>query len=414
MAEIFTSRRAPSMLWGTMIISGTIVGAGMFTLPIVMAGAWYFWSGVLLLIAWGSMLMSGLLFLEANLNYPLGSGYDTLTRDLLGRRWSIINGLSIAFVLGILAYAYISASGPVLKHSLNSFGLNVSVGSAKVLFTLCVAVLVWFGTAMVGRMILLCLGAKLITFFSLFGGLLKQVDTGKLFNAVDHHASYLPYTLMVLPFCLASFGFHGNIAGLVAYYRQDVRRVVGSLLLGTLLALAIYLIWLTGTMGNISRHDFPAIAARGGDVEALISTLRPMLHIPYLNVLLEVFSHFAVACSFLGVTLGLFDYLADRLGWGNAPLQRLKTVILTFGPPLAFSLLFPDGFLYAIGFAGLLATLWAVFTPALVALRARQRFVTMSWRLRGGVLPIILVLLFGIANVVVWIMTQFGWLPVYK
>ncbi|MGC6745554.1 aromatic amino acid transport family protein [Escherichia coli] len=47
------------------------------------------------------MLHSGLMILEANLNYRIGSSFDTITKDLLGKGWNVVNGISIAFVLYI-------------------------------------------------------------------------------------------------------------------------------------------------------------------------------------------------------------------------------------------------------------------------------------------------------------------------
>ncbi|MDU3077037.1 MAG: aromatic amino acid transport family protein, partial [Mixta calida] len=117
MGTAVSASKLPSVLWGTLIITGTVVGAGMFSLPVVMSGAWFSWSAAMLLLTWLCMLLSGLMFLEASLHYPTGAGFDTLTRDLLGRRWNLINGASIAFVLGILTYAYISASGAILQHT---------------------------------------------------------------------------------------------------------------------------------------------------------------------------------------------------------------------------------------------------------------------------------------------------------
>ncbi|MCN4440417.1 tryptophan permease, partial [Escherichia coli] len=64
-----------------------------------------------------------------------------------------------------------------------------------------------------------------------------------------------------------------------------------------------------------------------------------------LDLLLVVFSNFAVASSFLGVTLGLFDYLADLFGFDDSAVGRLKTALLTFAPPVVGGLLFPNGFL---------------------------------------------------------------------
>lgn len=396
-----------------MIICGTVVGAGMFTLPIVMAGAWFGWSLLILLVSWGCMLLSGLLFLEASRHYAPGAGYDTLTRDLLGRGWAALNGLSILFVLGILTYAYISASGPVYQQSLNAAGLPLSTAGAKIALTLCVALVVWLGTKGVGRMMTFFVLAKLLLLVTLFGGLLTQVDLSTLTNGSAAAHAYWPYALGVLPFCLASFGYHGNITGLVSYYAGDRRRVTRALTLGTLMALVIYLFWMTGTMGNLPRAAFPAVVASGGDIAALLAALRDHLHVGALTLLMAVFSHFAVISSFLGVTAGLFDFIADRLQLGNTPLARLKTACLTFLPALSASLWFPNGFLLAIGFAGLFATLWAVIVPAMLCLRACRRFPAPQRRPARLKIAAGVVIAFGVMNIVAWTLSWFDLLPVF-
>jgi tryptophan-specific transport protein len=39
MATLTTTQTSPSLLGGVVIIGGTIIGAGMFSLPVVMSGA---------------------------------------------------------------------------------------------------------------------------------------------------------------------------------------------------------------------------------------------------------------------------------------------------------------------------------------------------------------------------------------
>ncbi len=401
MTEMTLSRRQPSVWWGAMIICGTVVGAGMFTLPVVMAGAWFGWAMVLLLISWGGMLLSGLLFMRVSLTYPPGAGYDTLTKDLLGRGWAALNGLSILFVLGILTYAYISASGPVYQHSISQLGLPISTAEAKVLLTLCVAVVVWLGTTGVSRLMTFCVLAKILLLIVLFGGLLTQVNVPSLLSGPAAGERYWPYALGVLPFCLASFGYHGNITGLVNYYGGNKQNITRALVLGTLLSLALYLFWLTSTMGNLPRAAFPEIVQQGGDIAALMAALRAHLHVNALALMMSIFSHFAVIASFLGVTAGLFDFIADRLGFGNSSIARLKTASLTFLPPLLASIWWPNGFVAAIGFAGLFATLWAVIIPALLAWKSQQRCS----------LAVAFLLVFGEMNILAWLLSWFGVLP---
>ncbi len=81
------------------------------------------------------MLHSGLMILEANLNYRIGSSFDTITKDLLGKGWNVVNGISIAFVLYILTYAYISASGSILHHTFAEMSLNVLHGQLDLVCT---------------------------------------------------------------------------------------------------------------------------------------------------------------------------------------------------------------------------------------------------------------------------------------
>lgn len=112
------------------------------------------------------MLHSGLMILEANLNYRIGSSFDTITKDLLGKGWNVVNGISIAFVLYILTYAYISASGSILHHTFAEMSLNVPARAAGFGFALLVAFVVWLSTKAVSRMTAIVLGAKVITFSS--------------------------------------------------------------------------------------------------------------------------------------------------------------------------------------------------------------------------------------------------------
>ena len=167
-------------------------------------------------------------------------------------------------------------------------------------------------------------------------------------------------------------------------------------------------------VGEGIRPEFIGIAEKGGNIDVLVQALSGVLNSRSLDLLLVVFSNFAVASSFLGVTLGLFDYLADLFGFDDSAVGRLKTALLTFAPPVVGGLLFPNGFLYAIGYAGLAATIWAAIVPALLARASRKRFGSPKFRVWGGKPMIALILVFGVGNALVHILSSFNLLPVYQ
>ncbi len=116
--NILLFSRSRSAFGGAMIIAGTSLGVGMFSIPIVTAGVWFVGSVLLLVATWFCMYASGLMILETNLHHPAGASFHTMVKDILGKKCSILNSLSVAFVLYILTYAYISAGGSIITQAL--------------------------------------------------------------------------------------------------------------------------------------------------------------------------------------------------------------------------------------------------------------------------------------------------------
>ena len=405
--------RRPSVLGGAMIIAGTAVGAGMFSIPVVTAGVWFTGSVLLLIYTWACMYISGLMILEANLNYPAGASFHTMVGDLLGKGWNSLNGLSITFVLYILTYAYISAGGSIITHTLEPY-FGVGQTAAGLVFAIVVAFIVWLSTRAVDRLSTILIGGMVITFLLSTGDMFTHVDPAVLFNTGEDKPSYLPYALASLPYLLTSFGYHGNVPGLVKYYHKDAKSVVRSLFIGTLIALTIYIFWQYVIQGNITRAAFQQIIAEGGNIGSLLKQMGSVASSSIVNQLLNAFSYMALASSFLGVSLGLFDFISDFFKFDDSHAGRTKAALVTFVPPTIGALAFPDGFLYAIGFAGLAATIWAVIVPAMMARASRKRFPQATYRAPGGSAMILFIIAFGLINAVAHILSLMNLLPVYQ
>ncbi|MDX4945140.1 MULTISPECIES: tryptophan permease [Providencia] len=405
--------KQPSILGGAMIIAGTAVGAGMFSIPMVTSGVWFTGSIVLLIYTFACMLLSGLMILEANMNYPAGASFHTMVKDLLGPVWNSINGLSITFVLYILTYAYISAGSSIISSNLSDY-MEMPQAISGLVFALIVAFFVWLSTRAVDRLSTILIGGMVITFVMSIGGMVTTASPSILFNQVENgDTHYLPYALAALPYLLTSFGYHGNVPGLVKYYNKNSRSVVLSLVYGAIITVAIYILWQYAIQGNIPRSAFVQIREEGNNIGALLNQMNLSTNSSFISQFLTLFSYMALASSFLGVSLGLFDFIADFFKFNDNQQGRLKSALITFLPPTVFALVFPNGFIYAIGFAGLAATVWAVIIPALMARASRKRFPKNSYKAPGGMGVIWFVILFGVINAVAHILSLLGLLPIY-
>ena len=400
----------PSLVGGACIIAGVCVGAGMLGLPSAGAGAWSLWSMLAVALTMVVMTVSGWMLLESYRGYPLRVSFDTVTRDLLGEKVNALNNLSVYFVGGILLYAYITSAGLIID------GMT-GMGSqwASVLFTLAFSLLVWHSTRAVDRISVLLVILMGLSFAFGISGLSMNVRLDLLLDRVGSETHYAPYALVMLPVALTSFGYHHSVSSMRAYYGEE-RRASRAILGGTLIALAFYLVWLVSVFGNLPRSEFGPVIAEGGNVDALLKALGSVIESRAVASALNAFSMAAILSSFIGVGLGVFDYLADLFKFDNSRGGRAKSWAVTFVPPLVLSLLFPFGFLVAIGYAGAVATLWTCIIPPLLAwkVRAAQGDEGEGFRAPGGVLMIALVIGFGVLTAAFHLLNMVELLPAYK
>ena len=415
--ENFMSVKTPSLFGGAMIIAGTVIGAGMLANPTATSGVWFTGSLIVLLYTWFSMLSSGLMILEVNPHYPHGASFDTMVKDLLGPIWNAINGVAVAFVLYLLTYAYIFVGGDLTAKGLGgALGIKIPLTVGQLSFFLIFATCVWASARLVDRFTSILIGGMVLTFIWATGGLIAEAKLPVLFDTqAPSGTPYWIYISAALPVCLASFGFHGNVSSLLKYFKGDAPKVAKSLWAGTLIALVIYVLWQIAIQGNLPRNEFAPVIAADGQVSVLIETLSKFVQTGSMAAILSFFSYMAIATSFLGVTLGLFDYIADIFKWDDGFAGRTKTAAVTFLPPLVSCLLFPTGFVTAIGYVGLVATVWTCSLPSLLLLRSRQKFGKgKNYTVYGGAWLIYWVNLFGFLNVLAWVFNKLELVPVFK
>ncbi|WP_454009081.1 aromatic amino acid transporter [Aeromonas sp. Marseille-Q7275] len=398
----------PSVTGGACIIASVCVGAGMLGLPSAGAGAWTSWSSLAIILTMIVMTVSGWMLLEAFKPYELTASFNSVTKDLLGHKINVFNNLTVYFVGGILLYAYITSSGLILSGLL---GINSQL--ASVLFVLVFSCFVWHSTRAVDRISVVLIAFMVLSFVFGVSGLAANIDATILFHSLTEELGQAPYALAMLPVALTSFGYHHSVASMRAYYGEE-QKAKQAILGGTLIALALYLLWLLSIFGNLPRNAFGPIIAKGGDVDVLLGALASVIESKRVSNAINLFSMAAILSSFIGVGLGVFDYLADLFKFDNSRQGRAKSWGVTFLPPLLLSLLFPFGFVVAIGYAGAAATVWACIIPALLAKKSRELAPQGGgFKAPGGQPMVVAVIVFGVLTAVFHLMAMAGMLPIY-
>lgn len=375
----------PSTLSGVVLIVATGIGAGMFSLPVVMAGAWYAWGVIALILTGIIMLFTGLMIVEVNTHFDKHASFDTFSKTLLGRKWSIAVGISIAFVLYIVTYAYLSGTSAILGKTLNEFVLikfNMGPVADKNIQIFCVFLVTFVigfitscSSQLVGRIATILLFGKFVAFFMTFYGLVAHIELNKLFDTVGEAPeihSYLPYVFIMLPYCIVSYVYHSTIPSLSKHFNGNSKKVAKSVTYSAIFMVFFYIFWITVIMGNISRDNFGPIIEAGGQINVFVSTLSNIISSRYMDLILIFFGNFAFAASLLAATLGLFDYIADLAKFDNSFKGRFKTSCLTYIPPAILCAFYPNGFLYAIGSASFFITFWSIILPPLLVKSSRK------------------------------------------
>lgn len=187
---------------------------------------------------------------------------------------------------------------------------------------------------------------------------------------------------------ITSFGFASIVPSLREYFHDDIKSLRKVILLGSLVPLACYILWNAVIMGVVARdgaEGLMALAVNEHATTGLTYALSQAVESHWITGFFSFFTSICMVTAFLGVSIGLFDFLADGLSFKKTGLQGKSTLALTFLPPLAVVLINPGIYLHALSYAGLCCVILLLFLPALMAWRARKiEPLAESWVVPGG------------------------------
>ncbi|MEM7175464.1 MAG: aromatic amino acid transport family protein [Chlamydiota bacterium] len=324
---------------GALIVGGTAIGAGMLALPVVTAAAGFLPAALIYLICWLFSAATGLLFLEICLWMPNDANIISMAHHLLGPAGKVCAWLLYLFLFYCLTIAYVIKGGAFFSHITGDY-LPQTLGI--LLFTCLFGWVVYIGASAVDRintMLMIGLGGAYLAFI-IVGSSEIKVDLLKRTN-------WLPAALG-LPVIFTSFSFQGVIPSLTTYLERNPKAVRFAIFAGSALPFITYVIWQFLIIGLV-----PLSGEHGLQIsETAVEPLRFLFPSSPIHWIGQFFAMFALTTSFLGVTLGLLDFLSDGLQMPKTGWRKLFLCTLIYVPAALIAIVNPSIFLTALGYAG--------------------------------------------------------------
>ena len=389
----------------TLLVAGTMIGAGMLAMPLTSAGIGFGFTLVLLLGLWALLTFSALLFVELYQTAESDAGIGTLAEQYFGKAGRIIATAVLIIFLYALIAAYISGGGSLLRDLLpESFGDKVSI----LLFTVIFGSFIVIGTHSVDKINRVLFFVMLAAFAVVLSLMLPEIKFGNLMATPIDNALIISAS----PVFFTAFGFHGSIPSLNKYLDGNVKALRISILAGSAITLCAYILWQMSTHGLLTQNEFLQILKEDATLNGLVKATLAITGSNIIAGAVKLFSTLALVTSFLGVGLGLLECIEDLLKRSfNISAGRISLGLMTFIPPLVFALFYPEGFILALGYAGQMFAFYAVVLPVSLVWKARRTHSNLPYKVWGGNLTLIIVLVLGVIITSIPFAIRAGYLP---
>lgn len=389
----------------TLLVAGTMIGAGMLAMPLTSAGIGFGFTLVLLLGLWALLTFSALLFVELYQTAESDAGIGTLAEQYFGKTGRIIATAVLIIFLYALIAAYVSGGGSLLKDLLpESFGDKVSI----LLFTVIFGSFIVIGTHSVDKINRVLFFVMLAAFAVVLSLMLPEIKFDNLMATPIDNALIISAS----PVFFTAFGFHGSIPSLNKYLDGNVKALRISILVGSAITLCAYILWQMSTHGLLTQNEFLQILKEDATLNGLVKATLAITGSNMIAGAVKLFSTLALVTSFLGVGLGLLECIEDLLKRSfNISAGRISLGLMTFIPPLVFALFYPEGFILALGYAGQMFAFYAVVLPVSLVWKARRAHSNLPYKVWGGNLTLIIVLVLGVIITSIPFAIRAGYLP---
>lgn len=355
------------------LIIGTTIGAGMLSLPLIVASCGFSVAVLLLLLSWSVMYITALKLLKVCAEHPLGVNFTTMMEARVSKIYLIFFSVIYLLLLYSLMSAY-TTQGSNLVATIGNIGTTskLNVGISAIIFTLIFGVLMFSHRA----------SDYANRFFVILKFLFFALATVAMILYINpNYLSKMPVSLFAFifawPTLLPSFGFHNIIPVIYEYQKGDIKQIKKSIFIGSISVLIIYIIWVFLALSLIPQqglHSYQSLFISGNNTPVgLTSQIKEISGSGLLEVGLNLFIHIAIITSFIGVGISLIHYIRDLFAKYNKKIGNILVAIICFVPPLIFTVFYPNGFILALQYAAIFAVIIFVYTPTILGRKTKLK-----------------------------------------
>lgn len=396
-----------------MMVAGSAIGAGILAMPMVSAFAGFTTTIIVVLFLWVLLTISGLLIVEASSALPdRACSFSSMAEKTLGFFGKSVVWVSYLLLLYATLVAYI-AGGPDLICSLvRSTSVTLMPRWViTVLFTVIMGTAVFWSTKATDHFNRGLISVKGFLLIVTLVVLAIYIDPSKLFASPN--LTQVNHVFVASPVLLCLFNYHFVIPSIRIYVGNKPQALKWIVITGTTLCLVVYLFWLAPALSIIPLYGDESFSVIGLSVGEFTRILTLIVSNKWVKFCIYGFANISMTTAFLGISLGLFDFLADGFGRPNTRFGRLQTACMTFLPPLLLNVLFPSAsnFVKAFSYSGIFVAILFLILPPIMVYRLRkipELANASSYRVMFGKTLFVVMVVFGFIFTIFPILTNIG------
>jgi tyrosine-specific transport protein len=352
-----------------LMLLGTSVGAGMLALPIVSAHESVMMTMLLLFFSWFIMTVGAYSLLEVNLWLKSDTNMVSMAGHTIGPWGKFFTWIVYLLLLYSLICAYLSGLSDILQSLLMSIHINIPIGIAIFLVLSIFGTIVYRGIRAVDLLNRGFMLVKLAALFILIAVMSQHLNINLPFEG-DYRWHNSVFMVM-----LASFGYAIIIPSL-RHYLDDEKILKKVVLIGSLIPLVIYAIWILMIQGLISKtgtHGLINMLNSDNTNSMLMTAMTTKINSSLVTELIKLFISICAVTSFLGVSVCLTDFISDGLSIPKKSKYGIVVYLLAFLPPFFIVLISPGIFVTALHYAGIWCLLLLIIIPVMMLYWGRYK-----------------------------------------